>query len=84
MHGVGAFPSLVFVLGVLPCLVIKRARVWLLVWTVFWVGTMGPFLKLGADNDSTDVVFIGEYVVRMPWTVMSGSPECRGCLRRTG
>lgn len=69
-HGVGAFPSLVFILGVLPCIVIKRARVWLLVWVVFWVGTMGPFLKLGADNDSTDVIFIGEHVVRMPWTVM--------------
>ena len=39
-------------------------------WVVFWLGTMGPFLKLGADQDSGDVVMLGDYVVRMPWTVM--------------
>lgn len=69
-HGVKAFPSMVFFAGVLPCLFLRRARVWLVVWAIFWVGTMGPFLKLGADRDSTDVIFLGEYVVRMPWTWM--------------
>lgn len=31
---------------------------------------MGPFLKLGADKDTTDVLFLGSNVVRMPWTTM--------------
>ncbi len=69
-HGVKSFPFLVFICGVLPGIFLKRARIWLFVWVFFWVGTMGPFLKLGADRDSTDVIFIGEYVVRMPWTSM--------------
>jgi hypothetical protein len=69
-HGVKAFPAVVFVLGVLPCLFIRRARVWLVVWCIFWVGTMGPFLKMGADRDSTDVIFLGSNVVRMPWATM--------------
>jgi len=69
-HGVKAFPAVVFVLGVLPCLFIRRARIWLVVWCFFWVGTMGPFLKIGADRDSTDVIFLGSSVVRMPWTTM--------------
>ena len=69
-HGVKAFPTMVFLLGVLPCLFIRRARVWLVVWCVFWVGTMGPFLKMGADRDTTDVLFFGSSVVRMPWTIM--------------
>jgi hypothetical protein len=69
-HGMKSFPTLVFFAGVLPAVFLKRARVWLLVWVVFWLGTMGPFLKLGADRDSTDVILIGEYVVRLPWTWM--------------
>ena len=69
-HGVMSFPALVFLAGVLPCFVLRRARLWLAVWVVFWLGTMGPFLKLGADQDSTEVIFLGEYVVRMPWTWM--------------
>jgi hypothetical protein len=69
-HGVKAFPALVFLAGVLPCLVLRRVRFWLVVWVVFWLGTMGPFLKLGADQDSTDVIFLGDFVIRMPWTWM--------------
>ena len=69
-HGVKAFPTLVFIAGVLPCIWIKHARIWLVVWVIFWLGTMGPFLKLGADRDSTEVIFLGEHVVRMPWTWM--------------
>ena len=69
-HGVMSFPALVFLLGVLPCFVLRRARFWLVIWVVFWLGTMGPFLKLGADQDSTEVLFLGDFVVRMPWTWM--------------
>jgi len=70
LHGVSSFPALVFIAGVLPGVFIRRARVWVVTWVVFWVGTMGPFLKLGADKDSTDVLMLGEFVVRMPYVWM--------------
>jgi hypothetical protein len=69
-HGVSAFPSLVFFVGVLPGIFIRRARMWVATWALFWVGTMGPFLKVGADRDATDVLMLGEYVVRLPYTIM--------------
>jgi hypothetical protein len=69
-HGVNSFPAVVLIAGVVPGLFLKRARIWVVVWVVFWLGTMGPFLKFGADKDTTDVVMFGEYVVRMPWTGM--------------
>lgn len=69
-HGVLAFPVVVFLIGVLPALFIRRARVWLLVWTVFWLGTLGPFLKFGAQKDTAEVFMLGEFVVRMPYTFM--------------
>jgi hypothetical protein len=31
---------------------------------------MGPFLKLGAQKDTADVVMLGDYVVRMPYVLM--------------
>ncbi len=69
-HGVQSFPIMVFIAGVLPAFFVRRAWIWLGVWTLFWVGTMGPFLKLGADKDSTDVIMLGEYVIRLPYVWM--------------
>jgi hypothetical protein len=69
-HGVSSFPALVVFAGVLPGLFIRRARVWVATWALFWVGTMGPFLKFGADRDATDVVMLGEFVVRLPYAWM--------------
>lgn len=69
-HGVLAFPVVIFFVGVLPALFIRRARVWLLVWTVFWLGTLGPFLKLGAEKDTAEVFMLGEFVIRMPYVLM--------------
>jgi hypothetical protein len=66
-HGVQSFPFMVFLAGVIPALMLRRARLWLGIWVLFWVGTMGPFLKLGADKDSTDVIMLGDYVLRMPY-----------------
>ena len=43
---------------------------WLLVWLFFWLGTLGPFLKWGAQQDTAEVVRIGDYVVRMPYVWM--------------
>ncbi|MCK6505033.1 hypothetical protein L6R53_16815 [Myxococcota bacterium] len=69
-HGTTAFPLAVFLVGVLPALVDRRARPWLGIWLLFWLGTLGPFLKLGARQDTAEVVRMGEYVVRLPFTLM--------------
>ena len=75
-HGVQAFPVVIFLVGVIPAFFIKQARIWLIVWIIFWLGTMGPFLKFGAVNevgkskDTADVVMLGDYVVRMPYCWM--------------
>jgi hypothetical protein len=70
-------PVVVFFAGLLPAIALKpglfpRSRFWAAVFVVFWLGTLGPFLKWGGDMDSSTVVMLGggEYVVRMPWTLM--------------
>ena len=65
-------------MGLLPALLLKppagsRARFWAVVFLVFWLATLGPFLKVGGDqsNHSSQVlVLFGDKVVRMPWTWM--------------
>ena len=69
-HGVLAFPMVVFFFAVIPAIFIRRARIWLCVWTVFWMGSMGPFLKIGAQKDTSEVLMLGDYVVRMPYCLM--------------
>lgn len=69
-HGSLAFPVVAFLFGILPAIFVRSARPWLLIWLLFWVGTLGPFLKLGARQDTGDVLMFGEYVVRMPFTLM--------------
>lgn len=70
LHGTTTFPLAVFFVGVLPGFFIKRARPWLAVWLVFWLGTLGPFLKLGSHQDTSQVVMVGDFVVRLPYTWM--------------
>jgi hypothetical protein len=69
-HGVLAFPLAVFLAGIIPAFFLRRARMWFLVWLFFWLGTLGPFLKLGAQQDTSEVFRIGEYVIRMPYVLM--------------
>ena len=69
-HGVLAFPLAVFLVGVLPAFRNPRARIWLVIWLIFWLGTLGPFLKLGAQKDTADVFMLGDYVVRLPYAWM--------------
>ena len=38
---------------------------WVIVWLIFYLGTLGPFLKPRAQN-TANVFMIGEYVIRMP------------------
>lgn len=69
-HGVLAFPLAVFLVGILPAVRVKKARIWLVLWLIFWLGTLGPFLKLGAQKDTADVFMLGDYVVRLPYAWM--------------
>ncbi len=65
-----ALPLTVVGLGVLPALLRRRSWGWLIVWFVFYLGTLGPFLRFG-DGDARDVLRLeGGYVVRMPYTWM--------------
>lgn len=65
-----ALPLVVVGLGVLPALARRRSWGWLAVWFVFYLGTLGPFLRLG-DGDAREVVRLdGDYVIRMPYTLM--------------
>ena len=70
LHGVQSFPFFVFIAGVIPAFFVRRARLWLGIWVLFWVGTMGPYLKIGADKDTTDVIMLGDFVLRMPFVWM--------------
>ncbi|GEM_PF-1016372 len=74
-HG-RSMPVAVFWLGVLPLLVVPRWRTpvalaWLAVFIVFYLGTLGPFLKPpGGQVDTAEVVRVGGEAVRLPWTWM--------------
>jgi hypothetical protein len=69
-HGVLALPAAAFLLGVLPAIRRRAAWSWLAIWTVFFAGTLGPYLKIGALKDTGEVVTLGEYVVRLPYAWM--------------
>ena len=69
-HGVLAFPLTALLVGIIPAFFLRRSRMWLMVWLFFWLGTLGPFLKWGAQQDTSEVVRIGDYVVRMPYVWM--------------
>ncbi len=65
-----ALPLTIVGLGVLPALARRRSWGWLAVWFFFYLGTLGPFLRIG-DGDAREVLRIdGGYVVRMPYTLM--------------
>jgi len=69
-HGVLALPVAAFFLGVLPATFLRKARAWLVVWWLFFLGTLGPFLKIGAQQDTSEVITLGAYVVRLPYALM--------------
>jgi len=74
-HGTKAFPMVVLFCAVLPALWIRSVRrglggPWLVTWVIFWLGSLGPYLKIGAQRDTTEVVHWGEHVIRLPYTWM--------------
>ena len=69
-HGAKAFPILVTLCGIIPAFFLRKARTWVVIWSIFYVGTLGPWLKIGAQRDTSEVVTMGEYVVRLPYAIM--------------
>ena len=71
-----SWPLVLFLGGLIPALALKpglypRSRFWAVVFLVFWVGTLGPFLKWGGTLDSAQVVTLADrFVLRLPWTGM--------------
>lgn len=65
-----ALPLVVVGLGVLPATVRRRSWGWLAVWLVFYLGTLGPFLRIG-DGDAREIYRLpGNYALRLPYTLM--------------
>ncbi len=69
-HGARAMPLIVFFMGVLMVPLHRTGWRWLATWGFFYLGTLGPFLKLGAMRDTSEVVRLGDFVVRLPYTLM--------------
>jgi hypothetical protein len=65
-----ALPLTVVAFGVVPALVRRRAWAWLGVWTFFYVGALGPFLRIGVGDNRAVLRVFEDYVVRMPYTLM--------------
>ncbi len=65
-----SLPLTVLGLGVLPALARRRAWGWLAVWTVFYLGSLGPFLRIGLGDARAVYQLDGGYVVRLPYTWM--------------
>jgi hypothetical protein len=68
-------PLVVLVLGIIPALFLvrslKKVRFWVLVFVVFYLGTLGPYMKSFGSADTTEVMMLGgDWVVRLPYTWM--------------
>lgn len=64
-------PFTVVLLGVLPALVRRRDWFWLMVFAIFYLGSLGPFLKTSTLKDASEVFLVdGKWVVRLPYAWM--------------
>lgn len=65
-----ALPLAVAAFGLLPALLRRRSWGWLAVWTVFYLGTLGPYLRIGKGDNQNVLRVFDDYVIRMPYTLM--------------
>ena len=63
-------PLVVLFFGLIPALRRRRAWGWLAVWFIFYLGTLGPFLRIGQGDNYSVLRVMDDYVVRMPYTWM--------------
>jgi len=60
----------VLIFGVLPAVWRPRSWGWLAVWVFFYLGTLGPYLRIGVGDAQEVTRFFTDYVVRMPFAWM--------------
>ena len=60
----------VLLLGFLPGILLRKARGWAAVWLFFYMGTLGPFLRIGAGDTRNVTRVFDDYVIRLPYTWM--------------
>ena len=65
-----SLPLVVIAIGVLPAILRRRSWGWLAVWLFFYLGTLGPFLRIGAGDNTNVTRVFDDYVVRLPYTWM--------------
>jgi hypothetical protein len=65
-----SLPLVVLAVGILPALLRRRSWGWLAVWTFFYLGTLGPFLRVGVGDNTNVTRVFDEYVVRLPYVYM--------------
>lgn len=65
-----ALPLVVLGLGILPAILRRRSWGWLAVWLFFYLGTLGPFLRVGAGDNTNVTRLFDDYVLRLPFVWM--------------
>ncbi|MES2638734.1 MAG: hypothetical protein V4850_04610 [Myxococcota bacterium] len=65
-----ALPLVVIGIGVLPAILRRRSWGWLAVWLFFYLGTLGPFLRVGAGDNTNVTRLFDDYVLRLPFVWM--------------
>jgi hypothetical protein len=60
----------VLLIGVLPAVWRPKSWGWLAVWIFFYLGTLGPYLRIGTGDAQEVTRFFTDYVVRMPYAWM--------------
>ncbi len=65
-----SLPLVVLGIGVLPAILRRRSWGWLAVWLFFYLGTLGPFLRVGAGDNTNVTRLFDDYVLRLPFTWM--------------
>jgi len=64
-------PFTVVLVGVLPAILRRKEGFWLFVFGLFYLGSLGPFLKTSTLKDASEVFTLGgEWVVRLPYAWM--------------
>lgn len=62
-------PFTVVLVGLLPAVIRRRDLFWVFVFLFFYLGSLGPYLKVSTLRDASEVFKIGEdWVVRLPYT----------------
>lgn len=65
-----ALPLTVFLFGLLSAPIRRRSWGWLAIWIAFYLGTLGPFLRIGQGDSENVTKLFDEYVIRLPYTWM--------------